>query len=210
MKKTILFINIFFSLHSFAQYSVESNFNSVHIGRNQSFLGKYKWGKFSVLAGVKYNFNKESSFPDGQRNFFKNTFWAINLKERFGAELGAQFNVLERENLNLFTFYQSQLTKSHIRQEYYLAIFPYIPLVPDPQSESDFAHTLIQDYIGPIWALENNFGIGLNAYFSNSLYFSTKVGGGLLFYKNIDKTVIILGQGWEMSSTLTMGLGWRF
>ena len=214
MKNIILVFSIIFliSENSFSQISIESNFNVVHIGRNQSLLGKYQWDNFSILAGLKYNFNKESSFPQGQRNFYKKAFWALNFKEHIGLELGVQYKILKKKNFDFFTFYQAQITKSHIRHEVYLAIFPYIPLVSNPQSEYDYAYTLTQNYIGPIWAIENNFGIGLNVYFSNSFYFSTKLGGGILFYRNTDQNNIIFADGghWELSELISMGVGWKF
>ncbi len=192
---------------AFAQFSLESNFNVVHIGRNQNILAKYQWNKFSLNAGIKYNFNKLASFPQSQTHFFKKTFWAIDFIEHIGAEMGFDFNILEKESIDLFGFYQVQVTKSHIRHEVYYASFP---LNPDPQSQYDYAYALNLNYIGPIWAFENNLGIGMRAYFSKSFYFSTKIGGGIAFYKNLDKNNILIGNLWELSEMVSFGLGWKF
>ncbi|PWH87225.1 hypothetical protein [Brumimicrobium oceani] len=209
MKKLRLFFGLLllFTTSSFAQLSFESNFNLVHIGRNQNILAKYQWNKFSVLAGIKYNFNKEISFPSGQRHFFKKSFWALDFKEHIGLEFGAQFVLLKKTNVELFTFYQAQITKSHIRHESYYALFP---LVPYPQPESDYAYTLSKNFIGPVWALENNFGIGVNVNFTDFLYLSTKLGGGLVFYNNTDPNNFIGSEMWELSELFSMGMGWNF
>jgi hypothetical protein len=208
-----LFLLLSVSATSYTQFSLESNFNVVHTGRNQSLLAKYQWNKFALLAGLKYNFNKEYSFPQRQRDFYKKAFWAINFQERMGLEIGTQFTIFERENIVLSLFHQSQLTKSHIRHEVFMAIYPHVLVVPgdEPQSEYDFAYELSKKFIGPVWALENNFGLSLQAYFTNELYFSTKLGGGILFYKNTDQNnIIVTGGNWELSEVLSMGLGWKF
>lgn len=199
------------STNSFGQISLESNFNVVHTGRNQSLLAKYDWGKFSLLAGVKYNFNKEYSFPQGQATFFKKTFWAVNLKERMGIELGTQYVLFQRKNVTLSLFHHSQLTKSHIRHEVYLAVFPYITFTPNPQSEYDYAYKLTKAYIGPVWALENNIGLSLSTFLTDNLYVKVKAGGGIMFFKNTDdKHIIITDGNWEMSEVFSFGLGWKF
>jgi len=208
MKNNLFLLVLFLSAYQgFAQFSIESNFNSVHIGRNQNLLVKYQWNRLSVNGGIKYNFNKENHFPQAQGDFYKKAFWAINPKEHWGAEIGLHFNFLQRENIAVFGFYQLQVTKSHTRHDFYYMLFP---LTPDYQSEYDFAYHRVLDYIGPFWAFENNLGIGIDASLSANLYFTSKLGGGVLFHRNLDKNTIIVGSGnWELSEMISMGLGWK-
>lgn len=204
--KIIIFFIWLISFPVFAQFSVESNFNAVHIGRNQNLLAKYQWKKISANFGVKYNFNKLNTFP--QAEMFKNSFWAINFGEHWGIETGFQIKLLCKSNFDLFGFYQLQFSKSHIRHDWFGVIGS---LVPEPQSEYDLIYMRRLGFIGPILGFENNLGLGINAYFTNSLYFTTKLGGGIFIHKNLDKNNLILGaNNWDFSGMISMGLGWKF
>lgn len=188
MKNIHFILLIFLGLSSNAQLSVESSFNSVHIGRNQNLLVKYQIGRVAVNWGVKYNFNKLSSFPHA--DIFKKSFWARTNWEHIGFETGLQIKILQLENFDLFGFYQLLLTKSHIRLDF-------------GSNEVAFS--------GPWWAMENNLGLGLNVYCTKSLYFTQKLGLGMALYQTFSKpNPLIQNNAWEFSEMLSFGLGWRF
>jgi hypothetical protein len=205
--KYISIILAFFCLNiSIAQIGIESNFNSVHTGRNINVLAKYAKNKISFNLGLKYNFNKENTFP--QADIYKKSFWATSLGEHFGVETGFQFVFFQKTNVELFGFYQLQITKSDIKHDWFQ---PIGSLVANPQSETDLIYARSINIFGPVWGIENNFGIGLNTFFSKNLYLSLKLGGGILFVDNNSKNTVILGgSNWELSEVISIGLGFKF
>ncbi len=192
---------------SYSQFRIETNFNSVHIGRNQSLLISYKIKKLQIGLGVKYNFNKLVNFP--QNNIYKKTFYAITDSEHWGMELNLKYQIFNKKDVFfIHLFLNSQYTKSHIRHEAYLAIGQ---LVPNPTSELDYVYIKHINYIGPIIALENNFGLAFDFYLSEKIYLTQKFGVGMVFFKNLDKNTIIAGDGdWELSEMLSFGVGYQF
>ena len=190
MNKFIFIIAVFLGSSANAQLSIESSFNSTHIGRNQNLLVKYQWGRISANAGAKYSFNNHNAFPNGF--IYKKSFWASTGGEHAGFETGLQIKILRKENFDLFGFYQLQLTKSHIAIEW------------DHSNEK-------MTVMGPWWALENNFGLGLNIYFTKSLYLTQKLGLGMAFYRTYSQpNLLVVDHNWEFCEMLSLGLGWRF
>jgi len=205
MRKTAFILTFLLCNSLYAQFGIESNFNSVHIGRNINLLVKYSKKKISFNFGLKYNFNKPNTFP--QADIYKKSFWATSQGEHFGLESGIQYVLLKKTNLELFTFYQIQITKSDIKHDWFT---PIGSLVPNPQSETDLIYKRSINIFGPVWGVENNFGFGLNTYFHEKFYLTLKLGGGILFIDNNSKNTIILGgRNWEFSELLSLGLGWK-
>ncbi len=203
----IVFFSLFNSILLFSQFNIETNFNSVATGRNQSLSVNYNFIKLQVGLGVKYNFNKLSNFP--QNVFYKKTFFAISQFEHWGLELNLKYEIFNlKDVLKSYVFLNSQYTKSHIRFETYFAISE---LVPNPTSEFDYIYVKHVDYIGPITALENNIGIAFNIFLINNLYLTQKFGVGLMLFRNLDKNTIIVGGGnWVFSEMLSFGIGYQF
>ena len=206
--KSILLVLSFLPLVSLSQLSLESSFNSTYVGRHQSLNLKYEWGRFSVNIGPKYHFNNRSDFPKPQAEFFRKTFWALDFSERLGFEYGFQYRILSKENVDFFVHLSSHFTRSHIRFERYDALYP---LVPNPQSEYDYAYEKNISYIGPITALENNLGLGVNVLIFKNFYLTSKGGVGMMFFKNHDPAnIIITSNNWELSYFGSIGLGYSF
>lgn len=207
--KYLLIITTFLVCNfNFSQIQVESNFNSVHIGRNQSLLVSYNFKRFSIAIGAKYNFNKLVAFP--QNAFFKKTIFALTPQEHWGGELNFKFRIFNRKDMFItHLFYNAQFTKSHTRFETYFAIGQ---LVPEPTSDFDFVYEKFLDHIGPFLVLENNIGLAFEILLTKNLYLSQKFGGGILFFKNLDPntTIIVGGGNWELTEMLSFGVGYRF
>ncbi|MCG8578190.1 MAG: hypothetical protein MI810_25145 [Flavobacteriales bacterium] len=210
MKKLITLLSLTLCIgFTHAQWSIESNFNSVQIGRNQNILFQHSWDRLSINFGAKYNFNKLVSFPRPQHDIFKKAFWAESFDEHIGLETGLHFKILDREKFNLFGFYQCQLSRSHTRIEGY---YPIGSLVPEPQSEYDLVYQRHLGFVGPILAMENNIGIGLDIHFTDRFYLTQKAGTGLVLFRNTDPNNIIVSDGglWEFAQLLSVGAGWYF
>jgi len=192
---------------SLSQFQIESNFNSVSTGRNQSLLLNYKKDKLQFGLGVKYNFNKLVNFP--QNVFYKKTFYAITPTEHWGAEINFKYKILNLKNVFIaHLFFNSQFTKSHTRFESYYAIGQ---LVENPSSEFDYIYVRHINEIGPFLAFENNIGLAFEIFLTKNIFFSQKFGLGVLLFKNLDKNTTIIGSGnWVFSEMLSFGLGYKF
>jgi len=206
MKYVLIFI-LFISNLTYSQFNLETNFNSVSTGRNQSLSLNYYFKKFQVGFGAKYNFNKLTNFP--QNVFYKKTFYAINDSEHWGLEFNLKHEIFNLKNvLKSYIFFNSQYTKSHIRFETYYAVSE---LVPNPTSELDYLYVKHVDFIGPIIALENNIGLAFEIFIFDNVYLSQKFGIGLMLFKNLDKNTILVGGGnWVFSEMLSFGIGYKF
>lgn len=206
MKRIIALLLIAQPFSGWTQIGIESNFNGMHTGWNQDFSLTYRINSLRLSIGPKYHYNFESAFPRPQADFYKKAFWARSFSEHIGLNFCADYTFLDREHFSLYTNYNFQLTRSHIRHENYYALYP---LVPNPQSESDYAYEYHKNFIGPVWGFENNIGLGCRFHFSDRFYMNQKIGVGVLFYKNTDQNnIIISSKGWEASTMYSFGLGW--
>lgn len=191
---------------TFAQFAIESNFNAVHIGRNQSLLLNYNFEKIQIGVGIKYNINKLTNFPQGY--FYKKTFYATSPSEHIGVELNFKYQLFSREFFEMSLFYNGQYTKSQIRFEDHFAI---AQLSENPTSEEDYIYVKHIDLIGPAQAFENNIGVAINIFLTKNIYLSQKFGLGMVFINIQDPNTTILGAGnWDFSEILSFGLGWKF
>ncbi len=200
------FIVLFWSQLGITQIALESSFNSVHIGRNQSLMLNYHFNKFQVGLGLKYNFNKLVNFPE--KVFYKKTFYAINDKEHFGLEWNFKYRIFNKEHVKIHAFYNGQFSKSHTRFVGYQAVGP--PLVENPTSDLDY---LLQKHItlfGPFLVVENNIGLAFDIFVTKNLYFAQKFGAGIVLFKNLDQNTNILVGNWELSEMLSFGIGFKF
>ena len=208
MKHYLIIISILLSNFSYSQFQIESNFNSVGTGRNQSLLVNYTVNRMQFGVGIKYNFNKLTNFP--QNVFYKKTFYATTPLEHWGTEFNLKFRLFNRKNILVsHLFFNSQFTKSHTRFEGYFAIGQ---LVSNPTSESDYILVKHLDFIGPFLAFENNIGLAFEIFLTENIYLSQKFGLGLLLFKNLDENTTIVGDGgnWVFSEILSFGVGYKF
>lgn len=206
MKKYILGLIIILSSLCHSQFAIESNFSSVHIGRNQNLTLGYQFKKFFVYGGIKYNFNKRDNFPVGA--WFKKTSWATTVGEHFGGVVGFRYHFTNLEHISLFSYLEIQQSYTHVRHlsEYILG-----SVVPEPTSDYDLVYQKQLYFVGPWWFIENNLGFGFSCEIWSGLSLNAKFGGGILFFKNLDKQYLVLGPGnWELSEMLSFGLGWKF
>jgi len=206
MKTYILIIFTYLAIFSQAQLALESNFSSVHIGRNQNLTIGYSFKKISIYGGFKYNFNKLDNFPVG--SWFKKTSWATNVGEHFGAVLGLRYQLATLEHISLFTYLEVQQSYTHVRHEseYILG-----SVVPEPTSDFNLIYQKQLYFVGPWWFVENNIGFGFSCDVWKGLYLNGKFGVGILFFKNMDKQYLVYGpSNWELSEMLSFGLGWKF
>lgn len=207
MKKFILFIALNIAKGVIAQFGIVANYNVMHVGNNGELILKYSLNKSSISIGAKYLFNNKDNFPIGV--VYKKTFWASSFKEHIGGSIMFEYIVFNRIHYNVSLYYNMQFTKSKIKHVMYYALYP---LVANPQNEEDFAYQKVTTYIGPIVALENNFGINFNFNLNKNFYITQKIGGGVLFLKNTDKkNILYAGQStWELSEQFSIGLGYKF
>lgn len=207
MRNSILVITIIWTLGATGQLQLESNFNSVHIGRNQSITVGYNWSRFSIYGGLKYNINKLDNFPESQ--MFKKTSWATTTGEHIGFNLGAKFEFLQLKNISFFVHYDLQQSFTHFR---HISINYLGSIVPEPTSEYDLVYHKTLAFIGPIWIFENNLGIGYKVHIYKGLFLTNKFGGGIMFFKNTDPLnwIITGGGNWELSEMISFGIGWIF
>jgi len=207
MKNLITYIFIIYSFYSTSQIGIESSFNVVATGRNQSLIVTYKVNnKFTINGGVKNHFNKPNNFPNAR--IFKKNFHALNIKDRLGFEIGSTYQVWKRENITFNIFYMFQFTKSNLRHDWIYAIGS---ITPNPQSEEDFVYIRIINDNSDVTAYENNFGININISITKHMYLIQKFGGGIIIYpQNKSMNVSPKSFTWELSETISFGLGYKF
>jgi len=207
MKKIILIIFTLSPYFSMSQIGFESNFNVVATGRNQTLLLKYNLNKkLTFSGGIKYHFNKPNDFPNAR--IFKKNFYALNSKDRFGFEIGSTFQMWKSEYIKFNIFYMFQFTKSNLRNDWIYAVGS---IIPDPQSVEDFVYIRIITDIKNVIAYENNFGINFNINITDNIYLNQKFGVGIIFYpENTNMTVSPKSFTWELSETISFGLGYTF
>ncbi|MBK9593308.1 MAG: hypothetical protein IPO32_18025 [Crocinitomicaceae bacterium] len=206
MSKYFLVFLFLTSSFGYAQLKLESNFSSVHIGRNQNLTVGYHFNKFFVYGGLKYNFNKRDNFPIA--TWFKKTSWATNVGEHFGGVIGMRYQFAKLEHISFFSFLEIQQSYTHVRHisEYILG-----SVVPEPTSDYDLIYQKQLYFVGPWWFIENNLGLGFSCNIWRGLSLNSKFGIGVLFYKNLDKQYIVYGpNNWNFSEMLSFGLGWKF
>jgi len=207
MKLTNLVVFIFFSFLGWSQFSLESNFSSVHIGRNQNLTLNYQWNKLSLYSGVKYNFNKLDNFPVS--TMIKKTAWATKNSENIGGVIGLKYDLVRLKNISFFSFFECQQSFTHTR---HISVIYVGSSVPNPTSEYDLVYQNRVDIIGPWWIFENNIGLGYHVEISKGLYLTSKAGIGIVAFKNTDEKNIVIfsGGNWEFSEILSFGIGYKF
>ena len=207
MKNYLIIPFIFFCHLTFAQFQIESNFNVVGTGRNQSLLVNYKFDKLQIGIGPKYHINKPNNFP--QSVFYKKTFFSTTSSEHWGTDLNLKYRLFDVQDVFVaHVFYSNQFTKSHIRFETHFALDK---LVENPTSEFDYSYIKHESEIGPILAVENNIGIAFEIFLLKNIYLSQKFGVGIMFYKNLDENNQILAlNNWVFTEMLSFGIGYKF
>lgn len=203
---------IFFLLvcqFSFGQYSIETNFNSVYIGRNQSLLYKQHLKNFSIYGGIKFHFNKPELTGIG--SFIKKGGFATSFPERLGIQLGMEYFIWNNNNFFIGVFYDNQLSLMYDLHKMKYAVGT---LVPNPQTESDFVYIYEEKKIGRMFTTDNVIGICIKNRLFNEVFLTLKGGLGMLYFKNYDKKNIILAKnfnsGISFTSFFSVGLSYKF
>lgn len=209
MKVIVAIICLLFSISSYSQFSIETNYNHVHIGRNMSLLGVYEFKKFKFSTGVKFHINPTDHSMEG--HIYKKSFRANNLAESLGYEFNIHYPIIELSKIKLGVFYNFQFTRANVRIVRY---FPVVPLTPTPSSEYDFVQYKSSNLVGPINSFENVIGVDLTGNISSSIYIYQKFGLGLNAYFNQDENAFLVGNGkvnktTEFTRFFSIGIGYR-
>ena len=201
---------VFITFSSFSQSSIEFNFSDVYIGRNLNISWKKTISDFSFSTGLTYHINRIDKTPIG--TFIKKTALAQNFGERFGIQLGFEYFLLKNSYCKIGLFYNNQTSFiSQIHQMYYA----YDTLVSNPQSEFDYLYIKHERIFGPFWTIDNVIGLTLYNKLTDNFYLTTKGGFGLLFWKNTDNSVFLIGgkkinQSYNFTSFFNIGIGYTF
>lgn len=207
---TLLCLVVGYAPIALTQFSLETNFNVVHIGRNQSLAVNYTHKKMTVALGAKYHFNKLVRFPQGE--LIKKSVHAITPAEHWGAEFSIKYQIFDRNNTFFaHLLYNGQFTRSHVRHENYFAILDS-PTVPIPSSEFDYSYSKYLNHLGPFSIIENHIGLAFDVFVTDQLYLSQRFGAGILFFKSSDDQNIIISDAgnWELTEMLSLGIGYKF
>ncbi len=207
------FIPLFIALNASvanAQTSLELNYSDVNIGRNLNLCWKQTISDFSVSAGLTYHLNRIDKIPLG--SLVRKNAFAENFGQHFGIQLGFDYFLYENEHLKLGVFYNNQSALiSHVFKSNSI----YVPLVPEPQSEFDYAYIKEESIWGPFITSDNVIGLTMKNTLTRNFYLTSKAGLGMLFWKNTDDSVSIfagskVNQGYSFTGHLSVGLGYTF
>jgi hypothetical protein len=210
MKLFFCYLVLFSSFSGFSQSSIEFNFNDVYIGRNLSFNWKKYYSNLSFSSGLTYHINRIDKVPIG--TFIKKSAVAENFGQRFGVQFGFEYFLYKNEFCKIGLFYSNQI--SLINQ--LIKVYPaYDTLVSNPQSEFDFLYTKYERKYGPVFTSDNVIGITLKNNITKNIYLSTRGGLGILFWKNTDNSLLLIGgkknnQSYNFTSFFSIGIGYTF
>lgn len=203
----VLFLPVF----SNAQlHGVEISYNDIHIGRNLSIGYNYKYNKKHIFsAKVHFLFNR--LVHDNNNNVYYKRFFAYSFDQTIGLDVGYKYLIpIKKLKSELFLFYELQETYSQTRSK---ALF-YLGKDPNTGDEIYFQKIIITDRI---LALENTFGIGINAEIYNNLFFSVKGGLGLVGFLLIPTANSINNpndnsteEDWSFAHIYSLGLTYYF
>ena len=201
---------VLFGNYTYAQFGIESSYSVIHTGRNQSVDLTYKRNKITFNAGVKYSFNRLDRFPPN--TYFRKTFFALSTAEHFGANMGVQYLFYEKEKLKVFAHYNLQILKAHFRFEHYSVLDSTFSFVPNPKTLEDYPLNYKLSFLGPVTALENTIGVGINLELTPRIYLTQKVGIGIsLFYSKDPELVEVLKKSRiNLGELYSIGLGFNF
>ena len=188
-------------LPGFAQTDLNLVFNSVHVGRNLSAVGKKQFDRHSIVFGLKYNIN--SIVHDNQGEVFKKRFFAKSFIEHWGLIAGYQYAIkLNKPYLEPYWFYELQFTNSHTRN-------PSSQIIYDADGNFLLYKNEI-NFFGPIIALENYLGVGLNIQLSKNIFLAQKAGIGMVNYQNLDSIRSpFINSTWEFGYIFSFGVMYR-
>lgn len=210
MKYRISLIFVLSAWVSTAQPSLELQYSDVHIGRNLNLSWKQTISDFSVSAGLTYHLNRIDQIPESV--LLKKNAFAENFGQHFGIQIGFDYSFYENEHLKLGVFYNNQSAFiNHVYKRYSV----YVQLVPEPQSEYDFAYIKKEDIWGPFITSDNVIGLTMRNSLIRNFYLTSKAGLGMLFWKNTDDSVSIfagkkVNQGYVFTGHFSVGLGYTF
>jgi hypothetical protein len=210
MKTICSYFIVFITFSSFSQSSIEFNFSDVYIGRNLNISWKKTISDFSFSTGLTYHINRIDKVPIG--TFIKKSAVAENFGQRFGVQFGFEYFLYKNEFCKIGLFYSNQI--SLINQ--LIKVYPaYDTLVSDPQSEFDFLYTKYERKYGPVFTSDNVIGITLKNNITKNIYLSTRGGLGILFWKNTDNSLLLIGgkknnQSYNFTSFFSIGIGYTF
>lgn len=209
MKLTLLIISVVFSQLIYSQSSLESSFNSVYNGRNVNLSFKKEYNKLAISAGLKYHINRPELVPIG--TFFRKTATAKNFSERIGFQIGFDYFFFKNDFCRIGAFYSNQFSRITETIKMYYALEP---IVAEPQSEFDYSYIKSERTYGPVLASDNIIGVVIETNITKQIYFITKGGFGMMFWKNTDSSVILSSnlnqRGYNFDSFVSFGCGYKF
>lgn len=210
MKSFFSLLIVFISFNTLSQSSVEINYNDVYIGRNLSLSWKKCISNFSISSEVTYHLNRFDKVPIG--TFIYKSAHAENVGQKFGIQIGLEYMLVKNSHFKLGLFYNNQISFiNQVHKMYYV----YDTLVSNPKSEFDFSYTKSERTFGPFLTIDNTIGLTLKNSITDNLYLTTKGGVGILFWKNTDENVVIIGgkrpnQDYNFTSLFSIGIGYTF
>jgi len=177
------------------------------VGRNIDFQYNLKGKWLSYSVGLLYHINNIETVPYG--SFFKKSALAQNEFEKFGLSFSL-FKPFHNNNfISLGGFYQIQLSRiTELHRVYYA----YEQIETNPDSEFSYSYIKHQRIFGPVRTADNTIGIKLCAKLSQSSYLNLKIGVGMIFWKNEDKSVVLTSNLNQRGYLFThfMGIGYGF
>jgi len=201
---------LFLAFSFLSQSSIEFNFNEVYIGSNLGVNWKRYYPNLSFSTGLTYHINRIDQIPIG--TFIKNSAFAENFGQRFGLQLGFEYYLYKNDFFKIGLFYSNQISLMNQLIKVYSA---YDTLVSNPQSEFDFLYTKYERIYGPVFTSDNVIGITLKNNITKNIYLSTRGGLGILFWKNTDNSLLLIGgnkinQSYNFTSFFSIGIGYTF
>ncbi|MFM2037449.1 MAG: hypothetical protein RL432_388 [Bacteroidota bacterium] len=201
---------LFLAFSFLSQSSIEFNFNEIYIGSNLGVNWKRHYPNLSFSTGLTYHINRIDQIPIG--TFIKNSAFAENFGQRFGLQLGFEYYLYNNDFFKIGLFYSNQISLMNQLIKVYSA---YDTLVSNPQSEFDFLYTKYERIYGPVFTSDNVIGITLKNNITKNIYLSTRGGLGILFWKNTDNSLLLIGgnkinQSYNFTSFFSIGIGYTF
>ncbi|MFN4909989.1 MAG: hypothetical protein ACK444_11465 [Flavobacteriales bacterium] len=201
---------LFLAFSFLSQSSIEFNFNEVYIGSNLGVNWKRNYPNLSFSTGLTYHINRIDQIPIG--TFIKNSAFAQNFGQRFGLQLGFEYYLYKNDFFKIGLFYSNQISLMNQLIKVYSA---YDTLVSNPQSEFDFLYTKYERIYGPVFTSDNVIGITLKNNITKNIYLSTRGCLGILFWKNTDNSLLLIGgnknnQSYNFTSFFSIGIGYTF
>ena len=190
-KKIIVCLLLSFSyLMSYAQYALNSEFSNGNMDNNISIMLEKTHRRNSFSAGLKIHI-KTPYLDDGQRHAFYRNSYATSFGDFIGAKIGYERRLSPNKwkVLSFVAFGNSYFSRMQTQRiTYYRDSFEIF-------KRTNF--------------LETNFGLGMKLKVIEPVYFTFKVGGGMVLIWDFDDSFKFHGGNnwtWEFSRLFSAGI----